>query len=582
MKETIINIKKVYQYGKSYKKNLIGMIFGVIVGSISGIIIPIISAKQIVYFTSSLWAQLILMSLVIFGIQAFMAFAVMFFTRRNHQYFSRGTMKNLQIRIGKEMLKINQNDIDKNSSGIFIQRMINDTQKMAEFISWGGLENIRQILGNIGALFATLVINRYVFLYYLFVSIILTIFNIEKTKKYGEKDKQFRNKTEYVSGLTSELVRGIRDIKMLNAKKSFIIKLEKNITEQNEKRFEMAKINMIYKYIIETLKSVFELGLIALLIYLVQNNNVSIAIAIALFNYKSGIMTIVMEKVSNLLELAKEFNISCDRVFSILDEKTFEKEKFGKKHLTKIDGNIEFKNVSFEYIQGKKVLENLNLKINSGEMIGFVGKSGAGKTTIFNLLCKIYSINSGQILIENENINELDEDSIRGNITIISQNPYIFNLSIRDNLKLVKEDMKEEEMIEACKIACLDEFIQNLPNKYDTIVGESGVILSGGQKQRLAIARALIKQTKIILFDEATSNLDNETQAEIQKAILNLKDKYTILIIAHRLSTVINCDKIMVIENGKIIDQGRHEELLNRNEVYQNLYHTEILSNNLT
>lgn len=364
---------------------------------------------------------------------------------------------------------------------------------------------------------------------------------------------------------------------MLNAKKSFMTKLEENITEQNQKRFEMVKINMTYKYIIDTLKAVFELGLVILLIHLVQNNTITIAIAIALFNYKSGIMTVVIDKVSNLLELAKGFNISCNRVFSILDDGTFEKEKFGEKHLAKVVGNFEFRNVTFRYDENKKVLDNINFKVNAGEMIGFVGKSGAGKTTIFNLLCKMYNIQSGEILIENENIKELDEDSIRGNITIISQNPYIFNLSIRDNLKLVKEDLTEEEMIEACRLACLDDFIESLPDKYETIVGEAGVILSGGQKQRLAIARALVQKTKIILFDEATSALDNETQAEIQKAIANLKDEYTILIIAHRLSTIVNCDKIMMIEDGKIGDQGTHEELLARNDTYKTLCKTEIL-----
>jgi ABC-type multidrug transport system fused ATPase/permease subunit len=365
---------------------------------------------------------------------------------------------------------------------------------------------------------------------------------------------------------------------MLNAKKSFITKLDENITEQNQRRFEMAKVNMIYTYIIDTLKTIFELGLVVLLIYLVKNNTITIAIAIALFNYKSGIMKLVMEHVSSLLELAKDFNISCDRVFSIIDNTTFVKEKFGKNHLEKINGNFEFKNVNFNYDGKKNVLKDLNFKINSGEMIGFVGKSGAGKTTIFNLLCKMYDVQDGEILIEDNNIKELDEDSIRGNITIISQNPYIFNLSIRDNLKLVKENLTDEEMYEACRLACLDEFIENLPNKYDTIVGEAGVILSGGQKQRLAIARALIQKTKIILFDEATSSLDNETQAEIQKAINNLKDDYTILIIAHRLSTIVNCNRIMILEDGKIIDQGTHKELLERSNTYQTLYKTEMIN----
>lgn len=577
MKETIKNIKRVYQYGKEYKKNLVGMFFAVASSTVINIILPLFIAKQIVYFTSSLWQQLLIISLIIFGIQAYISFAAMFFTRRNSQQFLRGTIKNLQMKLGKEVLRINQKDLDNNSSGMFTQRMINDTEKMASFIGWDGLDHLRHIFANIGALFATLIINRQVFLYYLMVSMTLTVLYNAKTKRKGKIDVQFRNRTEKVSGLIGELVRGVRDIKMLNARNSFMVKLEENITEQNEKRFEMGKINRMYIYIIDTLKAVFELGLIILLIYLIKNNVITVAIAVALFNYKSGIMTLVMEHISSYLELAKNFNISCDRVFSILDNKIFAKEKFGNKHLENINGNFEFKNVTFGYNENKKVLDNINFKAHAGEMIGFVGKSGVGKTTIFNLLCKMYSIQSGEILIENININELDEDSIRGNMTIISQNPYIFNLSIRDNLKLVKEDLTDEEMYNACKIACLDEFIEGLPDKYDTIVGEAGVILSGGQKQRLAIARAFVQKTKIILFDEATSSLDNETQSEIQKAISNLKNEYTILIIAHRLSTIVNCNKIMIIEDGKVSDAGTHEELITRNSTYQALCQTEMM-----
>lgn len=577
MKETIKNIKKVYQYGKQYKKNLIGMIIAVISSTVIGIVVPLLTAKQIVYFTSSLWQQLFSISLVILIVQAYISFAAMFFTRRNSKVFQRGTMKNMQMKLGGEILKISQKDLESNSSGMFIQRITNDTEKMANFIGWGGLEHLRHILANVGALCATFVINRQVFLYYLLVSLILTALYNKKTNQKGKKDLQFRNKTEKVSGLVGELVRGVRDIKMLNAKDSFILKLDENITQQNQKRFEMAKVNMIYTYIIDTLKAVFEFGLVILLIYLIKENTITIPIAIALFNYKSGIMKLVMEHVSSFLDLAKDFNISSDRVFSIIDDKTFSKEKFGDKHLQKVYGNIELKDVSFGYNEDKLILNDINLKINSGEMIGIVGKSGAGKTTIFNLLCKMYSVKSGEIFIENENIEELDEESIRGNITIISQSPYIFNLSIRDNLKLVKENLTEEEMVEACRIACLDDFIETLPNQYDTILGESGIVLSGGQKQRLAIARAFVQKTKIILFDEATSSLDNETQSKIQEAINNLKDEYTILIIAHRLSTIVNCDKIMLLENGKIADEGTHEELLNRNNTYQTLYRTEII-----
>ena len=207
--ETIKNIRKVYQYGKEYKKNLIGMIIAVISSTIIGVVVPLLTARQIVYFTSNLWNQLLIVSLVILCTQCYIAFAAMFFTRRNSNYFQRNTMKNLQIKLGKEILKISQTDIDNNNSGMFIQRITTDTEKMASFIGWGGLEHIRHILANIGALFATLIINRQVFLYYLVISIVLTILYNERTKQKGKKDVQFRNQTEKVSSLVGELIRGI-------------------------------------------------------------------------------------------------------------------------------------------------------------------------------------------------------------------------------------------------------------------------------------------------------------------------------------------------------------------------------------
>ena len=220
----------------------------------------------------------------------------------------------------------------------------------------------------------------------------------------------------------------------------------------------------------------------------------------------------------------------------------------------------------------------MSFVINPNEKVAFVGKSGAGKSTIFNLITHLYKVNGGKVLLDNININDLDGDTIRNNMSIITQNPYIFNFSIKDNLLLAKENATFEEVREACRLACIDEYIMSLPDKYETLVGENGVILSGGQKQRLAIARALLMQTEIILFDEATSALDNETQSQIQQAIDNLKGEYTILIIAHRLSTVIDADKIFVVDNGKIIDSGTHQELLKKCKFYKNLYSKDLNS----
>ena len=338
----------------------------------------------------------------------------------------------------------------------------------------------------------------------------------------------------------------------------------------------MRNIDIFYNFIIENLTGIFECLLILLFIYLVYTNNLSVPMAVALYSYRSKVMSNFMENISMLIDEVNGFNLSFERVFSILNNKIFEKEKFGKKTLNKINGDFEFNDVVFSYDNSNIVLNKMNFKVNANETVAFVGKSGSGKTTIFNLLCKMYNVNSGSITIDNININELDEDSIRGNITIISQNPYIFNMSFIDNMKLVKEDVTIEEVKKACTLARLSDYIESLPNKYDTIVGEGGVNLSGGQRQRLAIARALIQKNEIILFDEATSALDNETQSEIKMAIDNLKGEYTILIVAHRLSTVIDSDKIFVVDNGCIVDSGTHKELLNRCEVYKNLYNKDL------
>lgn len=574
MKETITNLKKVYNYGKDKKISLILEIIGSIIGIIINIILPILSAKLIVYLTDSIWNQLIITSLIVLAIDLISNLKTVLI-RKNTQIFFKTVSERIQKDLAIEILKINQTELDSTSSGTFIQRMTTDPEQLSSLFT-KGIGYLTGVISSIGIFIAIFIINKIVFFYYLATAIILSYLHILKSRKITIKEKQFREKREKVTGLIGELIRGVRDIKMLNAKTSFISTLNKNIVDQNESRIDTRNVDIFYNFIINTLSNIFEFSLILLLVYLVYKNTITASIAIALFSYRFNVMTNLMDKVSLLLEEITNFNISANRVFSILENKKYKKEKFGKKHLNHIEGNFEFDNVTFGYNKDIKVLDGLSFKIKANQTVGFVGKSGAGKTTIFNLLCKMYDIDNGTIKIDGININELDEDSIRGNITIIGQNPYIFNMSIKDNLKLVKDNLTEEEMIEACKIACLDDFINTLPDKYDTKVGEGGVTLSGGQKQRLAIARAFIQKTEIILFDEATSALDNETQSKIQQAIDNLKNEYTILIIAHRLSTIINCDKIMILEDGKITSIGNHHELIKTNNTYKKLCETEL------
>ena len=365
---------------------------------------------------------------------------------------------------------------------------------------------------------------------------------------------------------------------MLHSESSFKKILNNKIEDLNEHRYKKDNTNRIWKLIFWYSVFIYRFLLICLIIFMIKNNLVDIAVSVILYNSMDKV-TDFIKYTGDLLKITKGFNLSCNRIFSIMDNKEFAKEEFGNINLEKASGNFEFKDVSFSYNENKKILNNMNFKIYSKETVAFVGKSGAGKTTIFSLLCKLYDSYDGKITIDNTEIRNLNKESIRGNITIISQNPYIFNMSIKDNLKILKNNLTDEEIKKACQMACLDEDIESLPDKYDTIVGEGGVMLSGGQKQRLAIAMAFVQETEIILFDEATSALDNKTQLQFQNAINNLRRKYTILIIAHRLSTIKNADRILFVDDGKIIAEGDNELLLSTCEKYKELYEAEIVNN---
>ena len=574
MRETFKNLVAVYKYGKEYRKYLFFELIGSLLSIGLGILWPIIAAKEIVYLTDNNWDQLILISIVICIAYMFDG-AVTVLIRKNTQQFIYGLCRKLEKEVSIEVLKISQTDIDKNSTGVFIQRLGSDVEEIATMFT-KGFGKVTRLVTSIGVFIAVFIINYIVGIFYLIVAVLLTIIHLIKAKKFKEKDRIRRKENEKLTSLSTELIRGTRDIKMLNAKKSFISALNKQYKVSRQSVIDLRNVDINYNFIGDIIRAILELALMFLMIYLIKDKTLTVAMAIALYSYRYRLMYDVMEVISELLEEITGFNLSFERVFNLLDNKTFAKEEFGKDHIKKVDGNFEFKDVCFSYESEQDVLDHLSFKVDANTTVGFVGPSGAGKTTIFSLLCKLYNVDSGEILIDGHNINDLDEDSIRGNITIIGQSPYVFNMSILDNMKIVKSNATFVEIKKACELACLDEFIESLPDKYNTVIGEGGVTLSGGQRQRLAIARALLQKTKIILFDEATSALDNETQKKVQQAIDNLNKDYTIMIIAHRFSTILNCDKIFYIDGGKVIASGKHEELLKSCKAYKKLYESEI------
>lgn len=572
MKKFIKCLQFVWRYSDGIKSRILFLFIVNILNIAFRIATPLVSAQVIIKLTNGDYNSLIYWGIILFTI-TLLEYSTYYLSRTRMSFVYQRLSKAITKDIAENILKITNDDLDKAGSGIFLQRINSDTDKLAD-IFYIVFDVIGEVFIHVGNFVAIFILNYIAGIFVLLMMVILFIIENIRAKKKEKLDKILRKARDNLSTTVSELVRGSRDIKMLNSEKDFLSKFDKDVDIYSEKYLRLRNITYKWRLLSWNIDNILELVFILLLVFIIKEKYIVSASAVVLYTYvrnSHGFYYLV----GDLISYFKEFDVSRNRLEEILGDKLYKKEKFGNVHLDKINGDFEFRNVDFSY--GKnKVLKNLSFKIAANSTVAFVGKSGTGKTTIFNLLVKMYDVDSGQILIDNHDVKILDKDTIRGNITIISQNPYIFNMTIKENLQLVKKDLTDEEMKEACRLACLDKFIENLENKYDTVIGEGGVNLSGGQKQRLAIARALIQKTEIILFDEATSALDNETQYEIQKAIENMEGEYTILIIAHRLSTIKKANKIFYLEEGQIIDSGSHEYLINNCKPYKYLYETEI------
>lgn len=566
-------LKKTYQYAKQDKKYLFFFLIGSILLSVINVVAPLLSARQILYLTNEFWTQLFAVTLLIFGTEIFRNVCIHINNYFINKYFY-SVKKNIQLDVSSKILQIQTGVLQANSSGTFIERAGNDTDTLSDiFIQ--GIDYLTYLISVIGVLFSIFFLNTAIFFLYLLFVVLLFFAQKFAAKKIQEKNKIRKKKRDIASGFISELVRGAKDIKLLNAEKSFLSKTDQVIQELGEANYSWARTRSWFRFLNGDLRDLLDLGILLLGIYFITHKELEVATMLIILSYRGHIISI-SSNLEYFYDIIKQFELAAERIFEILEGKKYPKEVFGNKHISKIEGNIAFKNVFFGYEEDDMVLKNISFQIHPNETVSFVGKSGSGKSTIFNLISALYKPNAGEITFDGIPLNQLDKASIRKNMSVISQNPYIFNMSIRENLTIIKEDLTEEEMIDACKMACLHDFIMTLKDGYDTIVGEGGVTLSGGQRQRLAIARALILKTEIILFDEATSALDNETQYEIQKSIQNMQGEYTILIIAHRLSTVINSDRLILIDNGSVAGEGTHQELLKNNPIYQKIYELEL------
>lgn len=459
------------------------------------------------------------------------------------------------------------------SSGEIINRITNDTESLS--FSFGRL--LELFSSGIGML----IISVYVFMNSWIVGVEIIFFLILLflvIKHYNPKLKKIHKERKFehdeFTSLTNESIRGIREIKTLGIKNNLLLNTKDILTRLFNKNKNEIDTDKRFSLITKILKSFLEVGTFITCVILLYYGKITLTFFIAMTYYVYKYMWLI-ENINSLMQVYQKVSVSIGRINEILQNKMYDDEKFGTKNLKQIQGKIEFKNVNFSYANDEQILDNFNITFIPNKKQALVGKSGQGKTTIFNLITRIFDTTNGEIFIDDTNIKDLTEESLRNNISVIRQEPFIFNRTILENFKLVNNNISLEEVRKYTKMAYLDDYIMSLPNKYDTILGEGGINLSGGQKQRLAIARTLAKNSKIILFDEATSALDNKSQMFIKQAIDSLVKDHTIIIVAHRLSTIIDADIIYVVDKGKIVASGTHQELLKTSKIYKELYESE-------
>ncbi|MFC2511118.1 MAG: ABC transporter ATP-binding protein [Candidatus Nanoperiomorbus sp.] len=571
------NLRRTARYTKSSRKYVIIYIaFGLIEIPVS-VIIPMLAAQRILDLTSNHLDQLLYTSLAVCGVGLFQNI-LNYIDQYVYVKLFIQIMTKLRMELTREALKLEVREIDKATTGLFITRINGDANDVS-YVLGEGISEITAVLTRVGVMGAIFVVNKYMFIYALITALVTYAIKRRGMKREYEIKRKTRKLEEKMTGLTSEMMRGVRDIKVLNAGTTVLSKMSERIDQTNRGNFKERSTRWRHWLVADSLETLLGFLFVVLAVVLLRHNLITIPIIVIIFNYRNEITGLVTN-ITWLIDYAEQFNLAADRVYEVIDNKVFDKEKFGDIGLDHLEGKIEFDQVSFSYDHDdhkRPILDRISFTVRPNERVAFVGRSGAGKTTIFNLITRLYHADSGTIKLDGYDIESLTRDSIRDNMSIITQSPYIFNFSIKDNLLIAKPGASMREIRSVCQAACIDDYIMSLPEGYETMLGEGGVILSGGQRQRLAIARALLKKTEVILFDEATSALDNETQEQIQRAIGNLQGEYTILIVAHRLSTVIDSDRIFVVDKGKIVASGTHQELLRSCQFYHDLYRKDLV-----
>lgn len=491
-----------------------------------------------------------------------------------YNYFEIKFMKNVSVDLYKKIDNLPAIAFEDIGVGEYINRLYNDTDRVMSL-----LRQLIKLLCKCSIVIVMLSLSFYISyilgLEILIFGVTMGFISMKFFPKIKKTQESIKKEADAYVKVATENITGIREIKALGIKKN----TEDNILQRLTNIFTNEKKIRNYEIVYFSLNSLTYFILQFVILFTAAKFFIEGKIVYALFVMLDSYIWRIDEVVESISDFGVNYNkvtVSLKRIDELVNNKLYEDEKFGSIELTNTKGIIEFKNVKFKYREEEDyTLKGLNLKLEPHKKIAIVGRSGNGKSTLFNLLLRYFDTTIGSITIDGINIKDLSESSLRSNLSIIRQTPFLFNMSILDNFKIVKPDATLDEIKRVCKEAYIDDYIESLPDKYETIVGEGGINLSGGQKQRIAIARTLLLNTKIILFDEATSALDNVSQEYIKKTIDNLVKDHTVIIVAHRLSTIVDADIIHVIDKGKLADSGTHEQLLKHSKVYKSLYTTE-------
>jgi len=485
---------------------------------------------------------------------------------------SNNVVRTMQTELASCILKSDISTIESKHSGKYIAHFFYDVSQVSQLVGSGVLNLMKDSLTLI-VLVGLMFYQNWNLALFALIMMPLAAFVAKSlgkriNKAVGESTKIEGSLTSYLS----EVIKGTRMIKIYQQENFEFDRSAKKIDERMNIQIKIGKILIRATPIMEVMTGIMIATFIYYSGFMIANGQMQIN---NFFSFLTAMM-LAYQPIRSLATINMLFNqgaVGANRVFNVIDAEPSIKEVISAPKLNVKKGNIKFEKVSFSYPNTRdQAVKNIDLSIDGGTTAALVGHSGAGKSTIINLLPRFYDPKNGAVYIDEQNINSITLSSLRKSLSMVSQDIILFDDTVHANIAYAKMDASEEEIIKACDFAAATEFIEKLPQKFETIIGENGIRLSGGQKQRISIARAVLKNTPIILLDEATSSLDAESEEKVQNAVMKLTKNKTTLVIAHRLSTIIRADKIIVMNQGTISDIGTHSELLKNSMIYKNLY----------